>query len=142
MSLVTEIANSIVFALKTQPFSQKFEPKMLVLPSFEPAELETLRVSVVPQTLEIQRSTRCSSKFTVGIDVGVQKRISGSPEETVAVMGELVDEIATFLKQAELQKFPAAQFLDLEIDPLFDQEHLLQKRTFTSVLHLKYILFD
>ncbi len=142
MSIVTDITNAVVFELANHKFSQSFEPKMLVLPSFESAELEVLRVSVVPRTLEIERATRASSKYTVGIDVGVQKRIKGTPEETVSEMGTLVDEMAAFLKEVELTQFPAAQWISLENDPLFDPEHLLQKRTFTSVLSLRYVLFD
>ena len=142
MSLSTQIAHAVVFELAHHEFSQQFDPKMLVLPSFESAELEVLRVSVVPRTLEIERATRASSKYTVGIDVGVQKRIKGTPEETVSEMGTLVDEMAAFLKEVELTQFPAAQWISLENDPLFDPEHLLQKRTFTSVLSLRYVLFD
>ena len=142
MSISTQIANAVVFELANHEFSQEFEPKMLVLPSFEPAELEILRVSVVPRTLEMDRVTRASSKYTVGVDVGIQKRITGTPEETVAAMGALVDEIANFLKSADLSQFPAAQWHGLTNDPLYVPEHLSQKRTFTSVLSLKYLLFD
>ena len=142
MSVVTQIANAVVFELAGQKFSQEFEPKMLVLPSFEPAELEILRVSVVPRTLEMDRVTRASSKYTVGIDVGIQKRITGTPEETVAQMGALVDEIADFLKSTDLSQFPAAQWHGLANEPLYVPEHLSQKRTFTSILSLKYLLFD
>ncbi len=142
MSISTQIANAVVFELANHEFSQQFEPKMLVLPSFEPAELEILRVSVVPRTLEMDRVTRASSKYTVGIDVGIQKRITGTPEETVAAMGTLVDEIADFLKSADLSQFPAAQWHSLANDPLYVAEHLSQKRSFTSVLSLKYLLFD
>lgn len=142
MSIVTQVANAVVFELANHAFSQEFEPKMLVLPSFEPAELEVLRVSVVPRTLEIDRVTRASSKYTVGIDIGIQKRISGTPEETVATMGALVDEIADFLKSADLSQFPAAQWHSLANEPIYVPEHLSQKRTFTSILSLKYLLFD
>ncbi len=142
MSIVTQIAHAVVFELAHHEFSQQFEPKMLVLPSFESAELEILRVSVVPRTLEIERVTRASSKYTVGIDIGVQKRIIGTPEETVAEMGALVDDIADFLKSTALSQFPAAQWHSLVHDPLYVPEHLSQKRTFTSVLSLKYLLFD
>ena len=142
MSVVTQIANAVVFELANHEFSQEFEPKMLVLPSFEPAELEVLRVSVVPRTLEIDRVTRGSSKYTVGIDIGIQKRIAGTPEETVTVMGVLVDEIADFLKSADLSQFPESQWHGLANDPLYVPEHLAQKRTFTSILTLKYLLFD
>ncbi len=141
MSLSTQVAHAIVHELAHHEFSQDFEPKMLVCPSFEPSELETLRVSVVPRTLEMDRATRGSTKYTVGIDVGIQKRITGTPEETVIKMGAFVDEIADFLKSVELSYHPATQWFHTEYDPLYVPEHLVQKRTFTSVLSLKYLLF-
>ena len=142
MSIASQVAHAVVFELANHEFSQEFEPKMLVLPAFESAELEILRVSVVPRTLEIDRVTRASSKYTVGIDIGIQKRIVGTPEETVATMGTLVDEIADLLKSTDLSQFPAAQWHSLANEPIYVPEHLQQKRTFTSILSLKYLLFD
>jgi hypothetical protein len=144
MSLVTQIAQAVVTELKknVSVFSIPFEPEMLVLPSFEPAELQTLRVSVVPRTLEMERVSRNSSKYTLGIDIGIQRRIEGTPEETVAKIGHLVDEIMLFLKETTLSDFPAAQWLGVTNDPVYVPEHLQQKRTFTSVLNVRYLLFD
>ncbi|HBT77644.1 MAG TPA: hypothetical protein DEB39_12145 [Planctomycetaceae bacterium] len=142
MSLATDIADAVVTELAHYAFSQDFEPKMLVLPDFSTEELETLRVSVVPGGVEIDQATRSSSKYTVTVSIGVQKRITGTPEETVATMGALVDEIADFLKSTDLSQFPAAQWHSLTNEPIYVPEHLSQKRTFTSVLSLKYLLFD
>jgi hypothetical protein len=144
MSLVTQIAKAVVTELKknVSNFSIPFEPEMLVLPAFEPAELQKLRVSVVPRTLEIERVSRHSSKYTVGIDLGIQRRIEGTPEETVTTIGTLVDEISQFLKETTLSDFPAAQWHGVTNDPIYVPEHLQQKRTFTSLLSVRYILFD
>jgi hypothetical protein len=144
MSLVTQIAQAVVTELKknVSNFSLSFEPEMLVLPSFEPADLQTLRVSVVPRTLEMERVSRSSSKYTVGIDIGIQRRIEGTPEKTVATIGHLVDEIGQFLQAATLSDFPAAQCHGVLNDPVYVPEHLQQKRTFTSVLNVRYLLFD
>jgi hypothetical protein len=142
MSISTQIAKAVVAELRTHEFSLPFEAKYLVLPSFEPAELQTLRVSVVPRMLEIESATRHSSKYTVGIDIGIQRRIEGTPEETVESFGELVDEISLFLKENTLKDFPAAQWSGVSNDPLYVPEHLSQKRSFTSGLSVKYVLFD
>ncbi|GHT13385.1 hypothetical protein FACS1894170_09320 [Planctomycetales bacterium] len=94
MSIASQVAKAVVAELKTHEFSLSFEPVFSVLPSYEPAELQTLRVSVVPRTLEIESATRHSSKYTVGIDIGIQRRIEGTPEETVESLGNLVDKIS------------------------------------------------
>jgi len=140
VSIATQVAQAVVVELAGHEFSQQFEPKMLVLPDFKPVELEILRVSVAPRTLEIERQTRSSTKFLVTIDIGIQKRIEGTPEDTVATMGTLVDEIAEFLQTADLSQFPAAQLVNIVNDPLYVPEHLQQKQSFTSILSLKYVL--
>jgi hypothetical protein len=144
MSIVTQISKAVVSELKQnmQEFSMPFEPEMLVLPSFEPSELQTLRVSVVPRTLEIERVSRSSSKYIVGIDIGIQRRIEGTPEETVAKIGNLVDEMIQFLRDASLDDFPAAQWIGVTNDPVYVAEHLQQKRTFTSIVSVRYLLLD
>ncbi|GHT31633.1 hypothetical protein FACS1894214_3120 [Planctomycetales bacterium] len=142
MSIANQVAKTVVAELKTHEFSLPFEPVFSVLPSYEPAELQTLRVSVVPRTLEIESATRSYSKYTVGIDIGIQRRIEGTPEETVESLGNLVDEISLFLKENPLTDFPAAQWSGASNDPLYVPEQLSQKRSFTSVLTVKYVLFD
>jgi hypothetical protein len=144
MSIVTQIANAIVTELRNHvhEFSIPFEPVMLVLPSFDAAELQTLRVSVVPKTIEIEKISRSSSKYTIVIDIGIQRRIEGTPEETVTTLGSLVDEIAAYLKETPLTDFPAAQWIHCTNDPLYVPEHLSQKRSFTSILSVHYILMD
>jgi hypothetical protein len=144
MSISTQLANAIVIELKknVDKFSIQFEPAMLVLPNFESAELQTLHVTVVPRTIEIERVTRNASKYIVGIDIGIQQRIEGTAEESVAVLGVLVDEILLFLKDTQLSDFPPAQFFQITNDPIYSPEHLQQKRIFTSVLNVKYILFN
>jgi hypothetical protein len=144
MSIVTQIAKAVVTELNKNIayFSIPFEAEMRVLPSFEPAELQTLRISVVPRTLEMERISRSSSKYSVGIDIGIQRRIEGTPEETVAKIGHLVDEIMQFLKERTLSNFPAAQWNGITNDPVYVPEHLQQKRTFTSILNVRYLLLD
>jgi len=142
MSIATEVAKAVVAELARHEFSQQFEPKMSVLPDFKPVELEILRVSVVPRTLEIERQTRSSTKFLVTIDIGIQKRIAGTPEDAVATMGTLVDEIAEFLQTTDLSKFPAAQLVNIVNDPLYVPEHLQQKQSFTSILSVKYVMLS
>lgn len=68
--------------------------------------------------------------------------IAASDLPLVPESGDLVDEIAEFIKTRELSELPAAQWVNLLNDPLHVPEHLSQKRAFTSVLSLKYLLFD
>ncbi len=141
MSIATGVAKAVASELKKHVFSMPFECEMLVLPSYEPAELETVRLSVVPVSQEMEQITRSSVKYTIGVDIGVQRRIQGTKEETVDSMSTLVDEIADYLMETSLSEFPAAQWSHLQNDPLYVPEHLTQKRAFTGVLNVKYLLF-
>ena len=143
MSLVTEIARAVVAELNRQEFSQEFEAVYTVKPSYEPAELDTLRVAVVPKTLEIERLSRSCTKYIVSVDVGVLQRIGKmTPEEAVETLGCLVDEIADFLSENQLNDIKAATFAEVVNDPVYVPEHLTQLRTFTSVLNVKYALLS
>ena len=141
MSITTDIAKAVVSTLNEADFSKDFTAIYSVKPGFELAELDTLRVVVVPKQMEIDRVSRSSAKYTVSIDVGIMQRIGNlSPEEAVEQLGELVDEIAEFLSEATLKDHLAATFAGISNDPVYVPEHLTSNRTFTSVLTVKYLL--
>ena len=141
MSLVTTIAKSVVAELNNHDFSLPFEAVFSVKPGFELSELDTLRVIVVPKTLEIETASRSSSKYLVSVDIGIMRRLGKlTPEEAACTLGDLVDEVIEFLKAKTLDEFPAAQCIAVANDPIYIPDHLTQSRTFTSVVNVKYAL--
>ena len=141
MSLVTTIAKSVAAELSKHTFSLPFKAVFSVKPGFELAELDTLRVIVVPKTLEIETASRSSSKYVVSVDIGIMRRIGNlSPEEAVETLGDLVEEIIELLKTHSLFDFLAAQVTGITNDPLYIPDHLTQQRTFTSVLTIQYAM--
>ena len=141
MSITSNIAKAVASTLNEADFSKDFEAVYSVKPGFELAELDTLRVVIVPKQMEIDRVSRSSTKYTVSIDVGIMQRIGTlSPEEAVEKLGELVDEIAELLSEANLKDYDAATFVGISNDPIYVPEHLTSNRTFTSVLTVKYLL--
>ncbi len=143
MSVAVKIAKGVVSVLNDETFSQKFQAVYSVKPGFELSELEQVRVVVVPKSLEIERISRVSSKYTVSVDVGVMRRLGNlTPEDAVDSLGELVDEIAEFLADITLSEFAEATFSGITNDPIYIPEHLTANRTFVSVLTVKYMLTD
>ena len=142
MSIVTQIAKAVVAELNREnEFSVPFEATFSVKPNYELVNLDTIRVVVVPKTLEIERISRISSKYTVTVDVGIMQRLGKlTPEEAVETLGDLVDEIMDFLSDRSLEDFKAATFVSLVNDPVYVPEFLTQNRTFMSVLSVKYVL--
>ena len=142
MSVVTRMAKAVASELnRDQEFTVPFDAVFSVKPGYELKELDTIRVVVVPKTLEIERVSRVSSKYIVTVDVGVMQRLGKmTPEEAVETFGDLVDEIADFLSDRELEDFKAATFVNLTNDPIYVPDYLTQNRTFMSVLSVRYVL--
>ncbi|HRQ75587.1 MAG TPA: hypothetical protein PK098_06670 [Phycisphaerales bacterium] len=142
MSTITQVADAIASALNDGAFSQEFTAQRLYQPSFELADLETLRVSVVPKSVTVTNASRTHAFLDCAIDIGVQKKLSpGSESETDAEIDALLalaEEIADHLRQKRLEAMPEAAWLSLEHEPIFAPEHLDQHRQFTSVLTVTY----
>ena len=144
MSTVTIVAKAVVAELNRHSgFSIPFKAVFTVKPSFDLAELDTIRVVVVPKSYEIAQITRASSKYIATVDVGIMQRIGRmSPEEAVDKLGDLVEEIIEYLKTQTLSDFPAGQVVGITNDPLYVPDHLTGQRTFTSVLTIQYAMRD
>lgn len=141
MSTITQVADAIASALNGGTFSQEFTAQRLYQPSFELADLETLRVSVVPKSVTVTNASRAHAFLDCAIDIGVQKKLSAAVENADAEIEELLvlaEEIADHLRQKRLEAMPEALWVSLEHEPIFAPEHLDQHRQFTSVLTVTY----
>ncbi len=142
MGLATDIADAVVAELAAgvageESFDVAFEPARKVVPLFNSEDLETLQVTVVPGAIATIISTRAYSQHDVRVDVGVQKHVD-EMEEEVAGLGELVDAIRVFLDRRPLGAMKNAHWVSTTNDPLYSSDHLLERRIFTSVLHVTY----
>lgn len=141
MSTITQVADAIATALNDVTFSQEVTAQRLYQPSFELADLETLRVSVVPKSVTVTNASRAHAFLDCAIDIGVQKKLSAAVENADTEIEELLvlaEEIADHLRQKRLEAMPEALWVSLEHEPIFAPEHLDQHRQFTSVLTVTY----
>lgn len=141
MSTITQVADAIASALNDGAFSQEFTAQRLYQPSFELADLDTLRVSVVPKSVTVTNASRTHAFLDCAVDIGVQKKLSAAVENADAEIEELLvlaEEIADHLRQKRLEAMPEALWVSLEHEPIFAPEHLDQHRQFTSVLTVTY----
>lgn len=141
MSTITLIADAIAAALNEGTFSQEFTAQRLYQPSFELADLELLRVSVVPKSVTVTNASRTHAFLDCAVDIGVQKKLSAAVENADAEIEELLvlaEEIADHLRQKRLEAMPEAIWVSLEHEPIFAPDHLDQHRQFTSVLTVTY----
>ena len=144
MSLVIDIAEAVTAEIAAAPagtFAKAVEPRRLVLPAFELAELATLRVSVVPKCVQITGASRSASQHEVSVDIGIQKKLSGGSAELeaqVTHLCDLVQQIADYLRKRPLAGAPYAGWVRTANEPIYVPEHLAEQRVFTSVLTLTY----
>ena len=144
MSTVTTVAKAVAAELNRHSgFNIPFTATFSVKPNFDLAELDTIRVVIVPKAYELGSITRASTKYVATVDIGIMQRIGKmSPEDAVDKLGDLVEEIIEFLKAQTLSDFPAGQVIGITNDPLYVPDHLTGQRTFTSVLTIQYAMRD
>lgn len=140
MSTITSIADAVTDRLNAGSFSQSFTAERHYQPQFDLAELETLKVSVVPRSLTVSGSSRRQSQYDALVDIGVQKRLSADGDEKAQVdaLLDLVEEIADHLRFERLPGLPEAVWVGLAHEPVVAAEHLEQHRQFTSLLTATY----
>jgi len=140
MKLALDIADAIVAELNGQSFSEPLTVTRRVLPKHELAELKPLIVTVVPKSVAIANITRQSSSYEVAIDIGIQQKIGKDTDTEVTRLSGIVTEIVTFLNRKQLSGFSAARFKTIVNEPVYAPEHLSEKRLFTSIVTVTYIV--
>lgn len=147
MSTITAVADAVASSLNaaSDSFSQPVAAVRHYQPSFDLAELETLRVSVVPKSVEITNATRHHAFLDCTVDIGIQKKLapgseSQSPDEEIDGLLALGEEIADHLRAKRLADFPGTEavWLTMAHEPIVEPDHLDQHRQLTSVLSVTY----
>ena len=138
MSTITDIAEAVKDELNGHDFSQEFEAVRLYQPLFELPDMKTLRVTVVPQGVEMQVLSRTLVQHDYGIDVAVQKKFEADDAVELDPLMALVEEISDFFRLRRLDAVSAAIWTRTENKPVYSQEHMQQFRQFTSVITLTF----
>jgi hypothetical protein len=134
-----QLADAVVASLREGTFSRSFLPARRLLPVRELAELDELRVTVVPRSLESIPLARTTERRTFVIDLGVQQRIREDVELDTAAVMAVAEEIAEYLRTHPLAASEAS-YVGHTIDPVYSPEHLEEMRVATSVVTVRYTL--
>ncbi|GAB6188135.1 hypothetical protein [Thermopirellula anaerolimosa] len=138
MSTIVALADAVVSELNGEGWSLPFAARRLYRPRFEPADLKTLQVSVVPRSLVIEAASRADDSRQYQIDLAIQQKLdSGTAEEIDPLLG-LVEEIARHFRLRRPAAMPSALCVKVENEPVYAVEHLDELRCFTSVLTLSF----
>lgn len=138
MSTIVALADAVVSELNGEGWSLPFVARRLYRPRFEPADLKTLQVSVVPRSLVIEAASRADDSRQCQIDIAVQQRLDAELSEEIDPLLGLVEEIARHFRLRRPAAMPTAVCVKVENDPVYAVEHLDELRCFTSILTLSF----
>ena len=146
MARVVEIAKAVATDLNAQAFAQAFSAKRVYVPKVDLADLEELTVSVMASSHKGERATRAEYEHTYVVEIGIQKKLGQGAEgedPDPAEIGPLMDleeEIADYCETLEvtLADGSTAMCTEVETDPVYLPEHMIQQRVFTSVVALTF----
>lgn len=134
MAVITDIADAVAAEINAGSFSQPVSATREYLPAFELADMQTLRVTVVPKSVTTLPGGRAHNQYDYAIDVAVQKKLDAADNTEIDELMTLVDELADHLRFKRLTDYPNAAWLKTENQPVYAQEHLQELRQFTSIL--------
>ena len=133
---IIDVADAIVTELNGHLFSQPFTSERGYLPTFDLAEMNDLKVTVVPKEDDGKLDTRTASMHEYAIDIGVQKKPPTIDNADLDPLMLLVQEIADHFLFG--QQAAGATLIAPAVRVLYLQEHLQKLRQFTSVVALTF----
>lgn len=140
MSTIVALADAVVSELNAKAWSLPFVARRLYRPRFEPADLGTLQVSVVPRALVIEAASRALDSREYRLDVAVQQKLDAESADQADRLLGLVEEIARHFRLRRPAAMPSALCVKVENEPVYAVEHLDELRCFTSIITLSFRL--
>jgi hypothetical protein len=133
--MIADLAQAVTDALNGEKFSTEFTAERVAVPDFELADMQALRVTVVPREIESSALDRARDSHEVKVDVAIQKKVASLSNDEIDPLLSLVREIAAFLNRKNMNN---AVWRKTENKPVYSPEHLREMRQFTSVLTVTY----
>jgi len=142
-AVAIEISDALAAGLAAYEFSAPYASipaKRVYVPDYEGPELRTLKVSVVPATVETERSSRGQDLFTHEVMVVVARMVDGSNQE-IDELANLCQEIVDAIRSDLLvmPSMPAnAHYFGAAMQTTFDRDSLTDRRVFLSQIAVTY----
>ena len=134
-SIIERVSDAVTAALNAESFSLAFTAERVLVPVLKLKDTDTLHVLVAPRARPISRFTRGSDWSDVEIDVGILQRPSDITNTNTNPLLALVEEIANFLTNRDMDIGTWRITLN---DPIDVPDHLQNLRQFTSVVRITY----
>lgn len=133
---ILHLADAVTRELNAHRFAEPFRAERGYLPTYDLAELDQLRVTVVPSQEEGRLDARHTSRHEYTIDVAIQCKPRDITPLYLDPLVRLTQEIADHFR---FDTEPGgASLVAPRVRILYLTEHLQKQRQFTSVLSLTF----
>lgn len=138
---INDVARALVDVLNGVQLSTPFEAVFAYVPIYDLKDMKDLKVTVVPHGEERETADRVTTHREFLVDVGVQQKVD--PDDPVVMGGlmTLAAEIANLFgpdANTDLQTTPTAHWTGTKRIPVYDPQHLVELRQFTSIIQFKF----
>lgn len=147
MSLVVDVANAVVSKLNAAPaFSQSFTAARKYLPLVDLQDGSPLTVLVAAKSLGVEYHARSSDGFRITVDIGILKNVTAIDDDQsqldalVGLVEEIVDRLRFENLMVGAESVRPALFQEIVNEPIYARDHLREKRQFTSLVTVTYLL--
>ena len=138
------IAESLADSLTRYKFSTDFSAVMEFVPDFERADADTMRVSVVPGSVEVVPGPRGADRHEVNCHVVFAKTIRQDSEirDLVKLRAEVADKIRSRCLPASDPAMPEnTQYLGLSVEVPYDTQTARNHRVFLAEITVTHQIF-
>lgn len=139
-SIAGKLAHAVAVELNEADFAFLFAVTSGFAPIYTLKELQELRVTVIPRSVEREIASRAAVSRRLFVDVAVQRAVSPGPQRDVEVdeLLAFTESLADYLNMRVLQDQPQFRWLGSSHDPMLDIERLYEQHCFASLLTLTY----
>lgn len=139
-SVASAIAAAVLTELAGQTFSVPVVCQRKYAPSWDLKDIDGIQVTVVPKGNDIAVASRGQLASQVSVDVAIQRKVHASTPAEIDPLMDLVQEVSDFLTRLPLSDYPDASWLRIANTPIYAPDHLTDKRLYTSVLTVTYVV--
>ena len=129
-----QCAQAVTDYLNGQTWSLTFEAVRVWRPLHTLEQLKTLRVYVMPTTVELERTARKSifqASYTVSI--GIRQVVNAADNATIDPLDQLHDEIMDKLAEDSTPSMANCRWMSMQFEPLWNPENLNEDQLYSSV---------
>jgi len=135
---IIELADAVVDALNRGGWAFPFTAERKWAPEFGLAELQTLRVSVIPASDAESIDSRSTTQDELQVLLSFQKQADPNNTQEIDALVGLVQAVRDSFRFGRLGSESGYVWTKTEHDPVADAEHLRQHRCFTSIVVLTF----